>query len=64
MSLAAIMEEVIRAYEVGAFRAAIVATWVAVAFDLIAKIRQLDEAGDATAGTFMRGLEQRDRSGA
>jgi len=50
--------EVIGAYQAGAFRAAIVATWVAVAFDLIAKIRELDEAGDPTAGAFMRDIER------
>ena len=50
--------EAIGSYQAGAFRAAIVATWVAVAFDLIGKIRQLDDAGDPTAGAFMRGLER------
>ena len=48
------LEEAIRAYNVGAFRAAIVATWVTVAFDLIAKIRQLAVGGDAAANDFIR----------
>ena len=52
------LAEAIGSYQAGAFRAAIVATWVAVAFDLIGKIRELDEAGDPTAGAFMRGLER------
>ena len=52
------LEEAIRAYNVGAFRAAIVATWVAVAFDLIAKIRQLAASGDAAANDFIRTLDQ------
>ena len=52
------LEEASRAYNVGAFRAAIVATWVAVAFDLIAKIRQLADAGDPAANDFIRRLDQ------
>ena len=52
------LEEAIRAYDVGAFRVAIVATWVAVAFDLIAKIRQLAAGGDAGGNDFIRTLDQ------
>lgn len=52
------LEEAVRAYNVGAFRAAIVATWVTVAFDLIAKIRQLTAVGDAAAIDFIRTLDQ------
>ncbi|MGJ0430883.1 hypothetical protein [Methylobacter sp.] len=36
-------------YRAGAYRAAIVSTWIAVVFDLIDKIRDLAVAGDATA---------------
>jgi hypothetical protein len=52
------LEEAVRAYNVGAFRAAIVVTWVAVAFDLISKIRQLAANGDAAANDFTRRLDQ------
>ena len=52
------LEEAIRAYDVGAFRVAIVATWVAVAFDLIAKVRQLAATGDDGANDFIRTLDQ------
>src|SRR5690348_4879245 len=52
------LEEATRAYTVGALRAAIVATWIAVAFDLIAKIRQLADAGDPAANDFTRRLDQ------
>jgi hypothetical protein len=48
------LAEAIGAYQAGAFRSAVVATWVAVAFDLIAKIKELDEAGDTTASAFMQ----------
>lgn len=36
-------------YRAGAYRAAIVSTWIAVVFDLIDKIRELAVAGDAAA---------------
>ena len=52
------LEEAIRAYNVGAFRAAIVASWVTVAFDLIAKIRQLAATDDDAAKDFTRRLDQ------
>jgi len=52
------LEEAVNAYGVGAFRAAIVATWVAVAFDLIAKIRQLAATEDPAAKDFIRRLDQ------
>jgi hypothetical protein len=52
------LEEATLAYNAGAFRAAIVATWVAVAFDLIAKIRQLAAADDPAANDFTRRLDQ------
>jgi hypothetical protein len=43
-----LLGEAIRAYQAGALRSAINATWVVVAVDLIAKIREL--AGDGDAG--------------
>ena len=51
------LEEAIRAYHAGAFRSAIIAAWIAVAFDLIRKIRQLADEGDGAAKDFVRGLE-------
>jgi hypothetical protein len=49
--------EATRAYEASAFRAAIVSTWVAVALDLVGKLRQLAEDGDANAATKMAALD-------
>jgi len=43
------ISESIQAYKSGAYRAAIVTTWIAVAYDIIAKIRELAEAGDDAA---------------
>ncbi|WP_186269031.1 hypothetical protein [Burkholderia gladioli] len=41
--------EAIQCYRAGAYRSAIVNTWIAVVFDLVDKIRELSLAGDATA---------------
>lgn len=49
--------EAVRSYGAGAFRAAIISTWVAVAFDLISKMRYLAEEGGA-ARTLIQGLEE------
>jgi hypothetical protein len=43
------LAEATRAYGAGAFRAAIISTWVAVALDLVAKIRELADQGEANA---------------
>ena len=49
--------EAITTYRVRAYRSALLATWVAVAYDIISKIRELDVQGDATAGTFVTALD-------
>jgi polyhydroxyalkanoate synthesis regulator phasin/uncharacterized protein YjgD (DUF1641 family) len=43
------VSEAIKCYRGGAYRAAIVSTWVAVVFDLIDKVRELSLAGDGEA---------------
>lgn len=43
------ISEAINCYKVGAFRAAIVNTWIAVVFDLIDKVRELSLSGDNAA---------------
>jgi hypothetical protein len=52
------LQEAIAAYQVGAIRAAIVATWIAVAYDLIGKIRELADGSDGAANDFIRRLNQ------
>lgn len=47
------IDEAIKAYRAGSLKAAIVATWVAVTFDIIAKIRELADGGDAQAQAFI-----------
>ncbi len=49
--------EAINAYRGGAYRAAVIATWIAVTFDIIAKTRELAGQGDAAAITFVSSLD-------
>ncbi|AZM72855.1 hypothetical protein [Xanthomonas vasicola] len=43
------IREAVASYRAGAFRASIVATWVAVCYDIMAKLHELAIAGDAAA---------------
>ncbi|WP_186118649.1 hypothetical protein [Burkholderia gladioli] len=52
------VEEAIRCYRAGAYRASIVSTWIAVVFDLVDKIRELSVSGDVNAGAIYARLEQ------
>ncbi|WP_112437314.1 hypothetical protein [Rhizobium sp.] len=45
--------ESVRAYKSGALRAALTSVWVALAFDLIAKYRELSAMGDPAAASFL-----------
>lgn len=47
------IDEAVRAYRAGSYKSAIVAIWVAVTFDIIAKIRELAGQGDAQAVNFV-----------
>ena len=47
------IDEAIKAYRAGSLKASIVATWVAVTFDIIAKIRELADGGDNQARAFV-----------
>lgn len=47
------IQDAVRAYRAGARRPALTAVWVAVAFDLIAKYRELSAAGDAAATAWL-----------
>lgn len=48
------LQDAVLAYRVGAYRLAIVATWTAVAFDIINKIRGLAADGDNAAQAFIQ----------
>lgn len=49
--------DAVRAYQGGAFRAAIISTWVAVALDLVGKLRELADDGDQGAVAELASLE-------
>lgn len=50
---AAYIGEAIIAYRAGAYRAAVISAWVAVCYDIVAKIRELAANGDPNAGSFI-----------
>lgn len=54
----ALIAEVVRCYEGGAYRAALVSLWVAVVADLTGKIRYLAESGDGEAGNVISDLDK------
>jgi hypothetical protein len=51
------ISEAITAYRAGALRSALISTWTAVAYDIIAKIRELAGQGDPDAAAFVRDLD-------
>ena len=52
------IREAVSSYRAGAFRAAIVSTWIAVCFDIMQKFHELAIAGDAAAGKEAEALER------
>jgi hypothetical protein len=50
------VREAINCYNSGAYRSAIVSTWVAVVFDFVAKLRELDMTGNQAARTKLNAL--------
>lgn len=58
------IKEAVSCYKSGAFRSAIVSTWIAVSFDIIDKIRELSLAGDKEADVQLKAFEKaRDEGG-
>ena len=49
--------EAITAYRGGALRSAIMSTWIAVAYDIISKARELAAQGEAAPGDFVKELD-------
>lgn len=47
------IDEAVRAYRAGSYKAAIVSLWVAVTFDIISKVRELADDNDAAAMAFV-----------
>ena len=52
-----LISEAITAYRGGAFRSAILSTWIAVAYDIIAKARELAAQGEAAPQAFVVELD-------
>ncbi len=55
--------EAVSSYRAGAFRSAIVATWIAVCFDVIEKLRELALAGDKQAEAQVKDIDLTRRTG-
>lgn len=53
----AYIAEAVVAYRAGARRTALIGTWIAVAFDVIAKLRELAASGDGAARAFTSELD-------
>lgn len=52
-----LIAEAITAYRGGALRSAIISTWIAVAFDIVTKARELSAQGEAAPKVFVQELE-------
>ena len=52
------IREAVLAYRAGAYRAAVVSTWVAIIYDIIGKLRILDSQEDASARQLVEELER------
>ena len=53
-----LIEEAIAAYRGGAFRSALISTWIAVAYDLIAKVRELASQGEKATRAFVEQVDK------
>src|SRR5687767_10449094 len=52
------IEEAVRCYRSGAYRACIITTWIAVVFDFIEKLRELELTGDKEARHTLESFEK------
>ena len=52
------IQEAVQCYKGGAFRQAIVATWIAVIYDIINKFQELELTGDANAAKYLEQYEK------
>lgn len=53
-----LIREAIQAYRGGAYRSAIISTWIAISFDIISKVRELAAYGEANAAKFTKELNK------
>lgn len=52
------IDEAVRCYQIGAYRSCVVATWIALVYDLLDKLRELALAGDSVAATHVEKFER------
>lgn len=52
------IQEAVACYRSGAFRSCIVATWNAVVFDFLHKLRELELLGDGQASNLLKKFEK------
>lgn len=52
------ISEAVASYRAGAYRSAIVSTWIAICYDVIDKIRELALSGDTQAEQFSKDIEK------
>lgn len=57
------IKEAVSCYKAGAFRSAIVSTWIAVSFDVLDKLRELSLAGDQEAEKQIEAFDRARRIG-
>lgn len=57
------IKESVSCYKAGAFRSAIVSTWIAISFDIIDKLKELSLAGDKEAENQIEAFEKARRIG-
>jgi hypothetical protein len=57
------IKEAVSCYKSGAFRSAIVSTWIAVSFDIIDKLKELSLAGDKEAQKQLEEFENAIKTG-
>lgn len=57
------IDEAVRSYKAGAYRASIVMTWVAVVFDFVDKLRELELTGDKNAESKVQHFERIQEAG-
>lgn len=54
----AYIKEAVDAYRVGAYRACIITTWIALVYDIIDKLRELGLTGDHAAAKLVKNFDE------
>src|SRR3972149_2280590 len=57
------IHDAVQCYKAGSFRQAIVATWIALVYDIIHKLQELELTGDANAARYLEQYEKIRKAG-